>query len=540
MYLYSPAENDAQSLILATVNITEDSGDVVVYIPDALDTELVSDGIAQSQAQTLFYTTSDEIFYDVPRGNAGDKIALSDAIGEGLQLLYWRMDLSNRIIRIACSHNCSANGTIAAFDMTQFSIYSSSAQTEVSFTISDLFSTENDDTIRLDLDVTTFADITSKMSLVDKSTLSLKVEQNAITDNNALYLGDTSYTLTCRQVMIDTNAPSIESYSLDLNEGKLDIYFDKPISIASVQLGSLTLYAAQDAASNNVSLASATLVTTADGVTSIEINLSEGDFPTLLDKIHLSGDIGAAVASTYLQVAKGFLTDTNEPPNYIPSVALVNATQPDFITQDDSLPILESWTIDMDAMVMTVTYSEAVDFSANLASYYLLLEDTSDTTCPQRYLTSSTTRSGSGRTITIDIDNIDMNAIKLQHPRLCTTQFNCLLSIRSGAITDISHNANVYGGQLFAYATEPESHSPDVTPPTIQQFNFSADTGELYIELSEIVNCLTADLGLLRFQYAAFLGTSAQYSQTLYTSPDCHYATGAKSKSLFSTLMWTT
>jgi hypothetical protein len=176
MYLYSPAENDAQSLMLATVNITEDSGDVVVYIPDELDTELVSDGIAQSQAQTLFYTTSDEIFYDVPRGNAGDKIALNDAIGEGLQLLYWRMDLSNRIIRIACSHNCSANGTIAAFDMTQFSIYSSSAQTEVSFTISDHFSTENDDTIRLDLDVTTFADITSKMSLVDKSTLSLKVE----------------------------------------------------------------------------------------------------------------------------------------------------------------------------------------------------------------------------------------------------------------------------------------------------------------------------------------------------------------------------
>jgi hypothetical protein len=105
-------------------------------------------------------------------------------------------------------------------------------------------------------------------------------------------------------------------------------------------------------------------VTTANGVTSIEISLSEGDFPTLLDKIHLSGDIGAAVTSTYLQIDKGFLTDTNEPPNYIPAVALVNSTQPDFITQDDSLPILESWTMDMDAMVMTVTYSEAVDVSA--------------------------------------------------------------------------------------------------------------------------------------------------------------------------------
>lgn len=533
MYLYSPAENEAQTLMQASLNDTGNTGNVIVHIPDVLDTELLSDGIAQTQAQTQFYTTSDEIFYDVPNANSGNKIGVGDAVGEGLQLLYWRMDLSNRVLRVACSHNCSYNGTVTAHDMTKFRIYSSISQTEVAFSAIDLLTTENDDTLVLQLDVATFADVTSVMALVDKSTLSLKVEQGGITDINGLYLGESSYSLTCRQIVIDTNAPNIEQYDLDLNTGMIDIYFDKPISIASVQLSTLTLYASQDSSSNNVNLGTATLVTTTDGVTGIEIDLSQGEFPTLRDQIHLSGDIGADVTSTYLQISKGFLTDTNEPQNYMPEVLLINATQPATLTIDDVLPFLEYWTFDMDAMVMNVTYSEAVDVSANIASYYLLLQDTSDTTSAQRYLTSSTTRAGSGRTVTIEIDNIDMNAIKLQYPNLCTSSADCLLSVRSGGITDISHNVNVYGGQLFAYATPPETYTPDTTPPTIQQFNFSAETGELYIEMSEIVSCATVDIGQLRLQYASFLGTSSEYLQTVYSSPDCLYATGALTKSLF-------
>lgn len=531
MYLYSPTENEAQTLMNAVLNSSEPTSDVMIYIPDALQAELLSDNIAQSQAQTQFYTTSNSVFFDVPNNNAGAVISVSNAITEGLQLLYWRLDLSNRIVRVAMSHVVS----IASVDLTKFSIYSSNTLTEVSFTANDVYTIENHDTIVITLDVTTFGTITESMQVADKNFIYLNVLSSGVTDSNGLILGETTYSLTCRQVVIDTNPPSIAQYDLDLDEGTLNIYFDKPIKISTVQLSTLYLYAAQDTSANYVSLASGILTTTSDGVTTIAVDLNGGDFPTLRDQIHLTGDIGAAISSTYLQISKGFVTDTNDPANYLEVVALVNATQPSAIVQDETLPVLESWLIDIDKMVMNVTYDEAVEVSANLASYYLLLQDTGDVTSAQRYLLTSTTRSGSGRTITMDINNIDMNAIKLQ-PGLCTSTTDCLLSIRSSAITDIAHAANNYGGQLFAYATQPTSYQADITPPLIQHFNFSAQTGELWIEMTEIVDCSSVDLGQLRFQYASFLGTSGEYVNPIYSSPDCTYATGTRSKSLYVSL----
>jgi hypothetical protein len=533
MYLYSVTNDASQHLIESEIQTTADSGDILLYFLDSLETDLIAKGIGQTQAETAFYTTQTDTFLDFPEGNVGAIIDVSSRVIEGLQLLYWRLDSSLRIIRIACSHLPD----LTTIDPTKFSVYSSLNLEEVALTASEAFTVENDDTIVIQVDVVTYASITSAMSIADKATIFLKVDDTAVVDVNGKSLGASDYTLTCKQIVIDTNPPQLVQYEVDLNHGILTIYFDKPITIATVQLSSLYLYALNDDSANYVSLSSATLSTTANGVTAVEIDFGDGDYPTLRDQIHLSGDIGAAVASTYLRIDKGFVADTNEPMNYMSAIPLVNATQPATLTQDTTKPVLTSWTIDLDAMVLTATYDEAVDASASLASYYLLLEDKGDTTSAQLYLKTSTTQSSAGGpTVTIDINNIDMNAIKIKSPDLCMTQSKCLLSVKANAITDISHNSNGYGGQLFAYATTSTVYQADVTAPTIQMFNYSASTGELWLEMDEIVVCSTVDLSQLVFQYAAFLGTSSQYVQVAQTALDCTYATGALSKSLYAEL----
>ena len=118
------------------------------------------------------------------------------------------------------------------------------------------------------------------MTLADKSTLFLKASKNAVIDANSKTLGASSYMLDCRQVIIDTNPPNIHSFTLDLDAGQLMVYFDKPITLSTVQLGAMWLFAGRDSTANNVSMATATLITTATGVTSIELDLSQGSYHT--------------------------------------------------------------------------------------------------------------------------------------------------------------------------------------------------------------------------------------------------------------------
>ena len=126
-----------------------------------------------------------------------------------------------------------------------------------------------------------------------------------------------------------------------------------------------------------------------------------------------------------------------------------------------------------------------------------------------------------------------MNAIKLQAPNLCTQSSNCRLSVIANSITDISHNINRFGGVLFIYASQPSSYVADSTPPQLQQWNFSAETGELWLQLDEVVDCTTVDLSQIMVQYDSFLGTSSQYVNLVSSSPTCSYSTGVLSKELY-------
>ncbi len=534
VYLYSPTNDDEYTIMNADVVTATDDGRIEIFLDSEVHYVLVEDGIAQQQSETQLYTTQTGSFIDVPRGLGSPVISKSAPVMEGLQLLYWRLDLTNRIVYVTCSFLPDITTT----DLTLFSMYSTQpvsgdSEAEVSFTTSDIIEVINGDTIKITLDVTTFSTISASLPLADKSLLFLKASANAVVDANGKSLGKSSYTLACRQIIIDTNPPNVHSFTLDLDAGQVVVYFDKPITLSTVQLGAMWLYASRDSTANKVSMSTATLVTTATGVTSIELDLTQGSYPTLRDEIHLTGDVGSGTSYTYLVLSSGFAGDTNEPRNYLAAIEASSGLVASSVSQDGTLPVLQSWTMDMDAFAITVTFDEAVDATSNLASYYLLLEDSTDSASAQRYLTSSSTASTVGNTITINVDPIDMNAIKVQSPNLCTTSSNCRLSVKANAITDISHNSNRFSGVLFIYGTQPSTYVADTTPPQLQQWNFSAETGELWLNFDEVVDCESADLSALIMQYATFLGTSSQYVNLVSSSPTCSFSTGALSKELY-------
>ena len=79
-------------------------------------------------------------------------------------------------------------------------------------------------------------------------------------------------------------------------------------------------------------------------------------------------------------------------------------------TPDTTAPTLSSWTIDMDTGTATLTFSEAVDAST-LAVGGITIQDAATATTSYT-LTDSSTASGDGTAIVIDLSATDLNALK--------------------------------------------------------------------------------------------------------------------------------
>ena len=110
------------------------------------------------------------------------------------------------------------------------------------------------------------------------------------------------------------------------------------------------------------------LSTTFSSVNSLTITLNAGTYPTLRDQVHLTGTLALDTSSVYLQVAKGFLSDTSSPSNYMSRVAAVNSTAPRTLYVDKTKPTLQSWSMDMVSACVCVAATGAVVLCSYCAS----------------------------------------------------------------------------------------------------------------------------------------------------------------------------
>lgn len=304
----------------------------------------------------------------------------------------------------------------------------------------------------------------------------------------------------------DSTSPSIISFNLTLlNEGNaLMVFFfdDIPNMHLHPKMGELTL--------QNSSCRGTTETFSNADVTSIRIDgfylyvyISIDDANRLKEMRHLA----TGRHNTYLSVTPDFFSDTRC--NKVNPIVDCQALQVSSYTSESQSPSLTSWSLDMDAGQISMTFDETVDLLTLNARRVII---TTDRYCPNGYrLTSTPVTTDASVNFTIQLSDFDLNNLKIMDAmNSIATSRSILYLSANDVIRDMSGNSYRSGG--CQTATQVDTFTPDETGPRLRAFSLDMDIGELMITFNEPINPSTLSIPFVSVMNAS---TAPQTTYTL-------------------------
>jgi len=172
----------------------------------------------------------------------------------------------------------------------------------------------------------------------------------------------------------DGHAPTIDSFTLNLNTRRLVIGFSETMTLSSFTFTKITLQTSSDAKSaHQHTLSAGTKVSTEDG-TSFEVEFTQADANQLTVRL-----IGSEEAKTWMTAEAGAVQDTLPQNN----VALVNGANALQVTsgglvEDTDEPSLSSFDLNMNTGELMLVFDEAIDDSKVVPSGLRLVASTAN------------------------------------------------------------------------------------------------------------------------------------------------------------------
>ena len=276
-------------------------------------------------------------------------------------------------------------------------------------------------------------------------------------------------------ISIIAGTPSVVAFDFDLNSAMLVLEFDQIIDASTLNGTAITL---QSAVTHRPM---ESVMLTVDGATTdspsgrrISIQLSE----ELTNEIKRIRSLCTFSQNCYMTVtqflARNSLGVSNNPIDDGSAIVVRN-----FIT-DTTPPELLFWSLDMNAGIMELYFSETVDVTTFQIDQFTLLS------LSQTYtLTNSVFTSEPAAVIIIALSIVDLNGLKAI-PDFGTSANDTYLSVGNSAVVDMSGNAMLpissSNALIVAFLI------PDFTPPELVSFSLDIGSGLLTLSFSETVN----------------------------------------------------
>jgi len=302
----------------------------------------------------------------------------------------------------------------------------------------------------------------------DSNPVVLDVDAGAVTDvvDNALENDDNNNPVT---EIADTTAPAVDSATLDYSTGILIVLFSETIDAEKTVHGGFHLRSATGVSENEVTLSEAP-----DYVDAITLTF-ELEEDERVAALKISGVPGGDDSNpVVLDVDAGSVTDMG-----------LNELGEDYdnpVTEiaDTTAPTLLSWELNMYARTLTLHGSETLDAST-LDVAAITIQDAETATASHK-LTDSTTSSGNGINIVIDLSETDFNTITA-NTELATSQEDSYLTLTSDAINDMAGNpitAIPDGSGIMASAY--------LAPPYVINATLDYNTRKLVVTFSKTID----------------------------------------------------
>ena len=312
----------------------------------------------------------------------------------------------------------------------------------------------------------------------------LTVESFAVTDMNYNMLTEiNSFEALQASVYVnDTTPPLLLGFDLDMNMGILTLSFVETVNVTSTMFDGIILQRSSNVllSTNMYMLTGGELTMSENGLVAV-IKISQKDLNEIKRR-----RIALTANTTWLAIEEATLLDMSDRPLQ-PLVNGLNTIMVSNYTTDTTPPKLESFIFDLDASILTLSFSETVvTRTMNVTS--ITLQDTADGSNAFSHVSltnSSYVNSTSRDIVIISIGLDDLNSIK-QEPELATSTNNTFISFYNDLVED------VFGNNILTVAQNESikaiGFTPDVTPPELESFDLNMHTRVLTLRFSETVN----------------------------------------------------
>lgn len=489
------------AMLPSTLVSVTDSNILVVDL-STLKSSIAASGIGDTQSSTLLFFSLSGAAFDVPNSLPTQRISPSNAVRSGNKILSFWLNLQDSYLVL----ELAAPRPVKLVQATDFNLQSSLASTVVRFTSFNSSSYLTPYFLKLVISDVDLTSIISTLLFSSRFQLSLIVATTGLVDAEGLQLSKAA-TVPCSYLNTNSITPSLLYFDLDLGTGSLTLYFSNPILVSSLQVSSLYLSSGRSSDAGTLALVDSVIISTGVSQSTVRVSLNAGQYPNDREKIMLRGtSIGSSAATTFLFAGDGFATDNNVPANYLSEIPKFNATSVRRLTPDTVPPQMLYFNLDLTARKLLVFFNEAVNPLSNKPSSYLLLRDPSLPLAEKRFLsTSNTSISESvGRTLVVNISQTDFDAIMYQAPNLCLTASNCFISIRAGAIQDISYNRINILDVFFRFGVKVSTYVPNQRPATLSRYDLSMQEGNMDMYFSDVIQCSSLVLARFTFQSLVF------------------------------------
>lgn len=306
---------------------------------------------------------------------------------------------------------------------------------------------------------------------------------------------------------LDATRPQLVSFALDMNVGLLTLTFDELVWPASFRAEYIQVQPAQTPAEDGSDAADTVLLTvaTTDKYLALNANrsltlavpLAAGDLDSIKDSRRLAVDR----ASTFLSLGELAFADMTA--NNMDAVLETDAMVATSYVPDTTPPSVKAFSLDMDAGVLLLTFSESVDESSVDLGRLTLQEYASArfggvVQLTQQHDTWDAITPGTGQmaaNLAVQLSPTDLNRVK--RAGIARTGGQVWLTVRPAAVQDMVDLAVVeivHSGIANGAALLGEIAAVDATAPKLERAQMDAAASELHLFFSEAVEIAAANL----------------------------------------------
>ena len=277
----------------------------------------------------------------------------------------------------------------------------------------------------------------------------------------------------------DSIPPALAHFSLDMNSALLMLTFTETIDITSFNASGIALQNARNRTDMFYQLTDGTNATRGVNLTSVNLYLSDDDLLSIQAILSLATD----VQNTYIAIESTTIADSNQ--NLVEGIPMDNAVIVSMFVPDTTVPQLNSFSLDMNNLVLSLTFSEVILTSSFMPTYLTLQNTMTSVNNRSVQLSGGNISNDNSDIINITLSDEDANSIKLE-TELATDTNDTFIVVSNGTFTDavgnllqpIPTNMALMASTVFR----------DQTAPRLLNFTFNLNSSILELTFDEIVN----------------------------------------------------